>query len=162
MIILKAGDIIFVRGSSPLSKIVRYFDKGRFSHVAIAVSETHIFEADWYTRATIREFHFQDNEYEIVDLGLTKEERDVIVHHSINLVGKWYDFPQIAWYIGKKLMNLKGRNKLNSPNMLICSEAVYLFLEETGRIPCANDLNVDVTPNELYRQLTHLKKKADN
>lgn len=149
---MKAGDIIFVRGKSPLSKCVKFFDNGEFSHIAIAVSDTHIFEANWYTRAEITEFHFED--YEIIDLGLTEEERQLIVSESFKLIGKWYDYFQILWYILKRFFNPKGRNRFNNPNMLICSEAVYILLNKLGKEEIVGNLNIDATPNELYRYLT--------
>jgi hypothetical protein len=152
---MKTGDIIFVRGHSPLSKIIRFFDKGRFSHVAIAVSETHIFEADWYTKAVIKPFHFDD--FEIVDLEFTKEEMEIIVHGAIQLTGKWYDYWQIPWYIIKKLFNLKGKNRFNNPNMLICSEAVFDLLEKTNKIVSAKGLDIDVTPNQFYKIIKLIK-----
>jgi hypothetical protein len=149
---MKAGDIIFVRGSSPLSKLVRFFDEGRFSHVAIAVSDKHVFEANWYIKATIREFHFKD--YEIVDLGLTDEERKIITTESFSLIGKWYDFNQIIWYMVMRFLNIKGSNIFNSPNMLICSEAIYDLLKKVRKSHLVEGLSIDVTPNKLYDHIT--------
>lgn len=150
---MRAGDIVFVRGNSPLSKLVQLFDKGEFSHVAIAVSETHILEADWYMRTRIREMKYTD--VEIVDLGLTESERDDVVHAGIQLIGRWYDYPQILWYVLKRFFSLDGRNKFNSPSNLICSEVIYYILANIGKLDCAMGLDFDVTPNELYE---HLKK----
>lgn len=148
---MKAGDIIFVRGNSPLSKIVRFFDKGRFSHVAIAVSETHVLEANWNMRTRIREMKYED--YEIVDLHLDEEERDQIVHEGIQMIGRWYDYSQIIWYVFAKLFTLKGRNKLNNPKNLICSELVFYLLFIVGRLESNKNLNADITPNQLYKNL---------
>jgi hypothetical protein len=153
---MKAGDIIFVRGKSPLSNLVKFFDKGEFSHVAIAISSTHVLEADWYIRTRVREMNYED--VEVVDLGLTEEERDLIVHAGIQLIGKWYDYKQILWYVLKRFFSLKGKNKFNSPNNLICSEVIFYILAELGMVDCVTGLDFDVTPNQLYKYMTNLKK----
>jgi hypothetical protein len=146
---MKAGDIVFVRGNSIISKIVMLFDKGKFSHVAIAVSDTEILEADWYTRTRITGFHFDD--YEIVSLDLSDEERELIPHASISVVGKHYDYLQIMWYVLKTMFSIKGKNRFNSPNNLICSEVIFYILSEIGRVDLAIGISPDVTPNELYK-----------
>jgi hypothetical protein len=64
---LQAGDIIFIRGHSLFSNAVRFFDPGTFSHVAVAVSATHILEAQFYTRVRIAPMNY--DEYEVIDLG---------------------------------------------------------------------------------------------
>jgi hypothetical protein len=152
---MKAGDIIFVRGKSPLARIVRYFDKGEFSHVCIAVSETHVLEANWNMRTRIREMKYED--YEIVDLELDEYERDEVVHEGIKLIGKWYDYPQITWYMMNKFLSWGSKNKFNSPVNLICSEVIFYILFRIGRIQSNTDINADITPNQLYKYLTHLK-----
>lgn len=150
MVNMRAGDIVFVRGNSLISNAVRYFDKGEFSHVAIAVSSTHVLEAQYSTKVRMTPFYFED--YEVVDLGLTDEERNRVVHLGVQQTGKWYDYSQIAWYILKKVFNLEGDNLLNSPNNLICSELVSNILILLGKIS-VNERVVDFTPNELYNFL---------
>ncbi|MDQ0976604.1 hypothetical protein QFZ31_006656 [Neobacillus niacini] len=138
---MKAGDIIFVRGTGIISRLVRFFDKGKFSHVAIAVSDTHVIEADWYMRSNIVEFHYED--YEIVSLNLTDNQRQHIPLTAIKYEGKMYDYIQVLGYIFK--------SRLNNPRHLICSELVYNILSEVGYI---NDASLrDITPNELYEIL---------
>lgn len=153
---MKAGDIIFVKGNPPLANLVRWFDKGEFSHVGIAVSETHILEADWYIRTRIREMNYEN--YEVVDLGLNDEQRDELVHAGIDMIGKWYDYPQILWYVLKRFAIVKGTaNKFNSPNNLICSELIFYLLFVVGMIDTNDEINNDVTPNQLYRMIQSLR-----
>ena len=138
---MRAGDIVFVRGTSAISTAVRYFDPGEFSHVAIAVSETHILEAQWYTKTRITNFYF--NNYQIIDLNLTEEERDYIVHAGIQLVGKWYDYKQI--------LGVVLRNPSNNPNYLICSEIIASLLSQIGKYEYKEV--IDLNPNQLYQLL---------
>lgn len=153
---MKAGDIVFVRGNSLISKMVRLFDKGEFSHVAIAVSDTEVLEANWNIKTRITDFYFKD--YEILDLGLTNEERKLIKEASPYLVGRYYDFPQITWYMIGKLFSFDAKNRFNSPNNLICSEVIFYLLSEIGWLDEALDIDPDVTPNELYAILKSIKK----
>jgi hypothetical protein len=137
---IKAGDILFVRGHSPLSSIIRLFDKGEFTHVAIALSDTHILEAQYFTKTRITPIYFDD--YEVISLDLPEDE---LLKISIQLVGKWYDYLQIVGYMVEK--------RTNNPNRLICSELVATLLFQMGRIEEYENVK-DLTPNELYQYLT--------
>lgn len=136
---MKAGDILFVRGNSLVSKTIRLFDKGDFTHVAIAMSETHILEAQYYTKTRITPIYF-DN-YEIVDVGLNGDE---VLRFGVNLTGKWYDYLQILSFM------LKHRR--NNPNHLICSELVATVLFGLGVVEDYSEVR-DLTPNELFDYL---------
>lgn len=138
---MRAGDIIFVQGSSPISRLVRLFDKGKFSHVAIAVSETHVIETNWNMKSKIVEFHYED--FELVRLQLSDNQRKIVPAVALKYEGKWYDYLQIISYI--------FQSRLNNPRHLICSELVYNILSEVGYVE--DGLSIDVTPNELYKIL---------
>lgn len=152
----RAGDILFERGQTPISWFIKKLDKGDFSHVAIALSPTHILEAQYGVDTRIAPFYFED--YEIVDLGLTDEERDQIVHLGIQLVGRHYDYHQIIGYLLKYIFGLDDIKKFNSPNNLICSETIDFLLFSIGKIPEEVYLGGH-TPNELFRYLTTKLKK---
>lgn len=138
---MKAGDLVFVRGTSLISKIVRFFDKGKFSHVAMAVNENEVIESNWNMKSRIVKFHYTD--YELVTLNLTDIQRQRIPAIASKLEGRWYDYIQVIAYI--------FNSRLNNPRHLICSELVYNILSEVGYI---NDESLrDITPNELYERL---------
>lgn len=144
---MRAGDVLFVRGTSLLSKLVRLVDKGAYSHVAIALSSTHILEAQYYTKSRICPIYFED--YDIVRIELTDNERMSLVNNSINLVGEWYDYRQAASYL-LRMMFKKGVT--NSPNFAICSEIIATLLVGQG-VLSSDKLTLDSTPNELYKIL---------
>lgn len=98
---MQAGDIVFVRGHTPMSRLIRFFDRGEFSHVAIAVSKTHILEAQYGTRVRIVPFRFNLEDCEIVDLGLTTQQRWKIKDTCLWFVGKRYDYLQALSYAFK-------------------------------------------------------------
>jgi hypothetical protein len=139
--VMKAGDILFVRGEGLVSNMVRLIDKGEFSHVCIAVSETHILEAQYFTESRITNIYFDD--FEIVDLGLN-DQKNKLLEIAIDLTGKGYDFLHALSY----LFNLK----YNNPDTLICTEVVAQMLFRLGLI---DNLQIyeNMKPNELYRKL---------
>ncbi|MFR7272437.1 hypothetical protein ACLVL5_06035 [Streptococcus pneumoniae] len=138
---MKAGDIVFVRGNSLVSRLVRLFDRGKFSHVAIAVSDSEVIESNWNMKSKVVPFHYDD--YEIVTLELSVNQRRRIPIVAKKYEGRMYDYLQVIAYI------FKGR--LNNPRHLICSELVYNILSEVGYIH--DDSLRDITPNELYTLL---------
>ncbi|MCY8256442.1 hypothetical protein MOC12_21020 [Bacillus spizizenii] len=138
---MKAGDVIFVRGTSFVSRLVRFFDKGQFSHVAIAVSETHVIETNWNMTSKIVPFHYED--YESVELKLTDFQRRCVPVIARRYEGRMYDYIQVIGYIFK--------SRLNNPRHLICSELVYNILSEVGYV--RDERLRDITPNELYELL---------
>lgn len=141
---MKAGDIVFVRGHSTIATVIRWFDKGEFSHVGVAVSPTHVIEAEYSTRVRITPMVYKD--YEILDLGLSELQRDVLVHLAIQLVGMKYDFLSILGIIFNE--------NWNSPQAQICTEVVVALLLGIGYL----DNEVFLKPNELYQFLTKKRK----
>lgn len=153
---MKRGDIVFVQGKGFIANIVRYFDRGKFSHCAIAISDTRVIEADVDTKVAVRPF--VESEYsaiEVVDLGLTLNQRKRVINSSMKMLGTRYDYIQLLWYGLRKVFDFKGKNRLNNPKYVICSELVFIALDEAGiledlRIKEAFNNGIDLTPNELY------------
>lgn len=144
---MKAGDVIFVRGTSVISKIVRLFDRGQFSHVAIAVSDSEVIETNWNMRSKIVPFHYKD--YEVVSLNLSDSQRTHIKNIASQYQGKLYDYLQVISFL------FWGR--LNNPRHLICSELVFNLLYDVGYL--TDESLRDCTPNELYETLTEAIEK---
>lgn len=153
---MRRGDIVFVQGKGIISRMIRFIDKGTFSHCAIAISESRVIEADVDTKVAVRPF--DKNEYnlvEVIDLGLTAKQRREVYEASMKMVGTKYDYIQLLWYGLRKLFNLNGKNRLNNPKYVICSELIFLVLDEIGvleelGIEDTFNKGSDLTPNELY------------
>ncbi|QJT70396.1 hypothetical protein [Microcystis phage MaeS] len=146
---MKAGDLVFVRGHSIISKLIRLFDEGKWTHVAIAVSETQIIEAQRFTRTKIVDMKYTD--YEIVPMNLNPYEQGIITDSAKELEGTWYDYKLIAWLMLNELFRINKSPFWNNPNYLICSELVYLLYHQIGR----DYGDIYVTPNELYQIVTN-------
>jgi hypothetical protein len=150
---MKSGDIVFVRGNSLISWLIKLFDHGQFSHVAIAVSDNEVLEAEYNTKTRITPFYFTD--YEIVDLGLSDEQRKRVEKLAPKLTNFRYDFLEIVTIAIRNIFDRKFKI-WNSPRAYICSELVEFVLSDIGVIPKDKDLK-NITPNELRRYLNEYK-----
>lgn len=154
---MQAGDVVFFRPSGWLSRLVAKIDGGEFSHVAIAVSETHIAEAQYYTRSQITPLYGRD--VFIMDLGLTEEQRHKLTHDAIAVTGKWYDFKLIVHYFITNALKMKPKAIWNSKNSLICSELVAGLLIEVNYIQAEGLTGKNISPRELFEHLSIGGKK---
>lgn len=160
---MKTGNLIFCQGNGFVSKLIRFIDKGEFSHVAIVYDSDSVIEAEYDTRAVHRIFNPDKyNKIAIADFGLTERQTDAVMYEAQFLLGKRYDYLQLLGYIIKRIFRLEG-NRLNNPNNLICSELVFIVLDKSGVL---NDLNIkheflvgsDLTPNQLFDLINYSAK----
>jgi len=129
----------------------------------LAIAEDKIVEADYDTKVTVSMFDRSAySVIEIIDLGLTLKQRREVRMEALSLLGKKYDYTQILWYGLQKIFKLKGDNKFNNPNNLICSELVFIVLDKIGAL---DDLGiygsfrgVDLTPNQLYDLIMYVSE----
>lgn len=149
---MKRGDILFIRGNSFISKIINRVD-GIYSHVAIALSEDTILEAQRFTESRIVKNYHTD--YDIVDLHLTECHIDKLIDAALYFIGHDYDYTQIATILFNNLFKVA---RMNNRNKFICSE---LVIEVLYRIKYFTDSDIEsiihFTPNELYQFLTNIK-----
>lgn len=149
---MRAGDIAFIRGTGLISRIIKWIDKGEFSHVVILTSPTTCLTAEYNTR--VKEMPFEYEDYEVLDLGLTDVERILLKSLAKEEIGKYYDYGEILNILLKRFFKYKGKNRFNSPNNYICSELVNHLLTRLGKIPPGTELT-DCTPNQLYAYLIY-------
>lgn len=160
---MKKGDIVFCQGKGLMGSLIRFFDKGKWSHVAIAISNRYVLESDYDTSVAILPFDRSEySKIEVFDLGLTMKQRERVGRIGAGLVGRRYDYPQILWYAISKIFGIKGRNRLNHPDYYICSELVYFVLREAGilkELGIEDIRGTDLTPNQLYDLVKYVSKK---
>lgn len=145
---MQAGDVVFMKPGGIIGRLVAKFDGSPYSHVAIAVSETHIAEAQGHTRSRVWPLYERDNM--VLSLPLTEEQRAAIPVIAINHTGRWYDWRLIAYYFMNRVLRLDTKAIWNSQNNLICSELVASVLHTAGYIPAVELKNKNVSPSELY------------
>lgn len=145
----QTGDVVFVRGKGTIPSLIRFFDKGRFNHVAVFISETDIIEAEYDTNVRITKFKYTD--YEIVYMNLTDAEKSTLLSVAHQFVGERYDLPEIFRLWVKIVFNWGGLDKFNNAREVVCSELTADLLESVGKVKKGME---NITPNELYILLT--------
>jgi Permuted papain-like amidase enzyme, YaeF/YiiX, C92 family len=146
------GSLLFVRGDSFISKLIKKIDGGSFSHVCIVLSEKgSILEAQRFTKSRIIPIYFDD--YEVINLNLTDEQKDKLVKLAVDLVGIKYDYKQIFCELIEKI--LKKEIFPNNPKNMMCSELVTYLLLQIGYLNSTDEIDkfLELTPNELYEYL---------
>lgn len=153
--LMRAGDVVFVKPSGPLSWLVSKIDGGPYSHVAIAVSETHIAEAQYFTKSRI--WPVYDKGIVVMDLGLSEEQRAEIVTNAISITGRWYDYKLIVSYFFQNVFHWNVKAIWNSRNNLICSELVALLLLSVNFSGATGLRDKNISPKELFLLLMELE-----
>lgn len=143
---MQAGDLIFVRGQDIISDLIRVVDKGQFNHVAIAVNETDILEAQYNTKVHIIPNPY--NDFEVVALNLA--EKSKVEEFAQKYLGEDYDFAEIVRVWFKIETGIKWFDKFNTTKEVICSELAGDYLEFVGIALKGEEL---LAPNQLYRNI---------
>lgn len=152
------GDIVFIKGKELIPWLVRFFDHhGKFSHVCIVIDDNkNILEAQYNCKSHIVPFCYENEGYEIVNLGLSDEQKKKVSEIASTLINRKYDFLQILSYLIKDTIDKKFK-VINNHKNFICSELVGILLKDVGVIPKEKHIQ-NYTPNQLYRYLKQLNK----
>lgn len=137
---MKIGTVYFVIGDSFISKLIQRVD-GKFSHVAIAISETEVIETNWNIHSKVKVPDYRN--CIAIDLNLSAEQQLKLIQNYQKYLGRPYDFFQIIGLFFK--LNLNNKRKL------ICSELVYNLLVDCGYLK--NEGLSNISPNGLYNLL---------
>lgn len=143
---MKAGDLIFVAETGLIPDVIRLFDHGPFDHVCIAISDTQIIEAQYNERVSIKEFSYADEEYAVIDLGLTASQLAEVPEEDKKFIGERYNLPEII-SIGIRLIGFENFDLLDNKNEKICSQLAALFAENFGKADKGTEL---LAPNQLF------------
>lgn len=132
--------------------IIRKLTKSEYSHCCVSIThdDSWIIEADVFQRIKPRKNKYKSEEFRIVDIGLSDEQRLKLLLYLIKQTDKRYDYMQIAGLF-LRLLGLSSRENLwNSRNRIICSELVDRGYKEALGIDLVPPLkDGDVTPADL-------------
>lgn len=123
---IKTGDIIMVKDSTLLARLIGYFTKSEYVHCAIVYdvmcSEIYVGEIDWSYSFKIREIN-----YDNYDLYRYVGELDTekCMNAICNMKGFKYDYLDIFRILFK--LPLKY-----TPKTVICSESIYYIYMMMG------------------------------
>lgn len=135
--LIKQYDILFYKGDSFLSNIIRCITKSKYSHCGIFIDENHVVEINWNFKYKIRHIKYSKDKYDVYRCiaNFDKNMMNKYIHYTI---GQSYDFGELFRCLGFKLKDNKSK--------VICSECVFDAFEYAG----IRLLDCDVvTPQDL-------------
>ena len=147
----RVGDIIFVEGTGPVSRLIKLVSGGKWSHCAMYLDENTLIETEWSTKCRIIDIENTDyltKSHEIISIPLTIAQQELLQVLVFPLLGRKYDF----WLIFKMLIHFifKTKIKKHSAEYLVCSELVGYILLSLG-IFNYDEANVaNTSPTELH------------
>ncbi|MGD7021788.1 YiiX/YebB-like N1pC/P60 family cysteine hydrolase [Rossellomorea vietnamensis] len=146
---METGDIVFFKGESWISSLITSLTGSSFSHVALAVNDEKVIEADRFIKCRIRKI----NAEEIVTLkrvkgGLTKEEKNQLLNLVPDYLGRPYDYGAIArWFF--RLLFKWELPIVDKANALYCTELVDRLYMQIGKDIVPGAQIGDITPFHL-------------
>jgi hypothetical protein len=148
---LQTGDILFIRGHSPISSLIKYFD-GEYSHCAIVVSDcgTRILESQRFVKSRICSLKYTDLDF--VSMNLNSQQKEKLREVAIRFCDFGYDYKKFIGYAIEKIFKFKKSHYLDSNYHFLCSELIELVIGLIGAIPIDKNFG-DKTPNELFEFL---------
>lgn len=147
-------DILFVKGTGLVSKMIRFVTCGKWSHCAIFLDDNTLLETEWSTKCriiNIEDTDYLEKEHEVISVPLTQEQKELLQVVTYMTLGKKYDF----WLIFKLLIKCLFRTKIkkNSYETLVCSELVGYVLLSLGIFTYDEAHIANTSPSELYNIL---------
>ena len=152
---MKRGDVLFFGSRTWISSLIRWTLKSRYSHVAVALSDDLVFEADWDGVHTHKMTKYPQSLFwhKAVTVFDSKEDIEDFIKGLLSEEGKPYDYLQVVNLVFNRIFHISRCNDvlLNSANRFICSELISKHLIRKGfsfKLPLAQ-----INPEDLE---THL------
>jgi|GEM_PF-1822918 len=124
-------DIVFYKGKSPISNIIKMFTKSKYSHVALVLDKYHLFETNWSHPAQINHIKYRTKDYDIYRYKshLTNRQKVLIDDYIQSVLDSKYDFKFLFSRGLKILFNVKIKD---DKSRMTCDELVYLAFKNAG------------------------------
>ncbi|ECP9029755.1 hypothetical protein FU976_08040 [Campylobacter jejuni] len=138
---IQAGDIILVRGNTPvISRAIRWFTNSEYTHVALAVTEDLILEIDINKDLAIRPLTHENYDVYRYKNGLTMSQKTSMAKRAIQIAStnKGYDWLAIVRFAFEKLFLTK--KAFQNAKRLVCSEIVDNLY---------NHIHIDLVPGRI-------------
>jgi uncharacterized protein YycO len=145
---LIAGDIVLFKGTSFISRIIRFISKGEYTHVALAINSEEIIEADRFIKTRVRKLS-EGESVILMRSSITEEQGQGIANYALTLVDNEYDYLSVfIWFI-RLLFSSHIYGIFNNANRLYCSEVVDRSYQHEGIDLIIDRETGDVLPSEF-------------
>ncbi|HLN63765.1 MAG TPA: hypothetical protein VK464_19770 [Symbiobacteriaceae bacterium] len=155
---MEPGDIMLVRGHSPISRLIQWITRSPYSHAALVANESIIIEADWGIRLRAVRNPYRD--YDLYTADPTETQRRTIVAYGRGRIGYGYDLWRLLALALRELFHLR-LPFLNAGDRLVCSELIDLAYREAGIDLRPDQPDGYVTPRDLALSPTIRKVGQD-
>ncbi|AIW03476.1 enoyl-CoA hydratase/carnithine racemase-like [Bacillus phage Moonbeam] len=147
---IQPGDIIFYKPTGFIGWAISKLTKSEYSHVALAVDEFHIIEADKFIKSRISDLSYVENIHRVYRVrDITKEQQFIVTTEALTMLGSSYDYSQVFGLFLRIILK-RDNVSLNRANKYICSEIIDSSLFR-ARIPRKDMKHLgDITPQELF------------
>lgn len=147
---LREYDILFYKGNSFLSRLIKRKTHSVYSHVALVLDDKHLLQINWNHRIKIEHIAYTKKKYDVyrLQLELSPFQKMRIKKFIYQTLNTQYDFKEIIGILLK--FNIRTNNK-----KFICSSWINECFKSIGI-----SLNKDklVTPQNLITNLLYKVK----
>jgi hypothetical protein len=146
---MEAGDLLFVKGDCYASHLIRFFLKSDYTHVTIAMDDTHICEVDIFTKMKVMKNPYTEFDLYRLNRKLTEKEKDEITSFLIEKCkrSKGYDWWRLVSIGIKKYF--RWNLIIHEQDRYICSEIIDKAYQHIGIDLVKDCVTGDVTPLHL-------------
>lgn len=148
---MKKYSLLFYKGNSFVSKIIKLFTKSDYSHVAMVLDEYHVIETDWRFPVSIRHIKYNKTDYHIYHLNieLTQEQEECIKKFIYEEIDKKYDlkFFFTRWF--KIMFDCKTYDDVNA---YTCDDLIYEAFLRAGikLVENKDEMTPQTLANSMY------------
>lgn len=144
--------IVFKKGRTFISLLIRLITRSKFSHVGIVIDDI-IYETDIGYNFRKSKFDWEESIYNGIILDISNEEKDDLIKYLNSNIGKKYDNKENLRYI-LKLFNLDWIFKDNNRKWN-CVESVVDSLHMVEKYKHISESET-YSPNDLYNMIKNI------
>lgn len=153
---LEAGDLLFVKGDCNASSLIRFFLKSDYTHVTIAMDDTHICEVDIFRKMEIMKNPYSEYDLYRLNRKLTDAEKEDLLNFLRDKCksSRGYDWWRLVSIFIK--MYFRWNLVIHEQDRYICSEIIDKAYQHIGIDLVKERVTGDVTPLDLLHS-KHIK-----
>jgi cell wall-associated NlpC family hydrolase len=145
---MKHGDLIFVRGTDTISRIIEWLTSSKYSHVAMYIGNGEVIEAQRLRSVGLAPLSEYDGKYDVYTCPtLTDDQRKQIIEYARSMGGIKYDYLDIARLFLRCVFRLEL--PIDDPTRIICSELIVKAYSKAGIKLVQGREDYDVTPEDV-------------
>ena len=148
------GDILLVSSNDIIARLIQYFTKGHYNHVAFMISDTELIEATYRGVLLSKLSKYNNNcDYKICSIkDISLSDRYTMYSFIHAQLGMNYDFIQIISIFFCLLLNIKRDFKpIEVKKAFICSELIAEAYDIVG-VKFVSNVHKDlITPSDIEK-----------